>query len=477
MDLPSWLALTATDEHDRKKERILNTLLGCSILLAFFCSYVTIHDRWVYGAAYHGLSFYVVLTVLLIFIGLYFLSRKGHRKLASILFIGVYLLPLIYASAKWGVDLPQIILFDALIVTMAGVLINTRTSVITAIILSIVLITLAWAHESGIIQPESYWRMQPAFLKDAIVLSATLTVMTAVSWLSNQQIETSLARALRSEAALTKERDQLEENVAARTSELEQLQKERLLQFAKFAEYGRIAAGLTHDLGNPITSLSLILEELTRLETTKEQEVIPHQHVAQALLATNQLKDFLQAARKQIQEHDVCETFSLEKEVQQVLSVLGYRAKLAGVSFETAIDPEITCSGNPIKFQKLIMNLVANAVDAYASSHEGAMRLVHVRARRVVGQIELTVEDWGSGIPEAFAQNIFQPFYTTKGVECGIGLGLANCKDIVENAFHGSIRFESTPGQGTRFIALLSPEPLYADVSDPDPPRLSDAMP
>ena len=87
-------------------------------------------------------------------------------------------------------------------------------------------------------------------------------ILATVAWLSNTEIEKALHRALGSERDLAKERDSLEIKVAERTQELQQAQTEQLIQQYRFIAFGRIAAGLFHDLASPLTSVSLNLENI-----------------------------------------------------------------------------------------------------------------------------------------------------------------------------------------------------------------------
>ncbi len=446
-----WMISPASHDDDtRRKERILNTLLLCAIGLSFCCLLITIRDTVAYDDDYVGMPLWILAAITLLFVGTYALSRRGHQRLASYLLLAFFAIPTIYASARWGIDLPQVILIDALIITMASVLISTRFSLIAVALLSIALITLATAHEQGIIVPQSYWRAQPAFTKDAIALSLTFVGITVVSWLSNRAIESSLARALSSESALTEERNLLEEKVLARTKELQETQREKLTQMTKFAEFGRIAAGLTHDLASPLTALSINLEHLA-----KEDQSI-NLYASHALRASKQLEDFLGAARKQLQGHDINEPFIPAKETAQVLEILGYKSKISGVPITVDISPLHTILGNPLKFQKLIMNLAVNAIESYESMPPArTKRGVAISLTPEHDHFRLTVQDWGSGIPEDAAPLLFQPFFTTKSLERGVGIGLSICKDIVENNFHGTIEFESKLGKGTRFTATL----------------------
>ena len=105
------------------------------------------------------------------------------------------------------------------------------------------------------------WDIKPTF-GSILVTIVILEIIVLVSWLSNKEIEKALKRAKRSEIALKKERDGLEIEVERRTEELKKAQLEKLTIFYRFSNYGRIAAGLFHDIANPLTQVSLSLSRI-----------------------------------------------------------------------------------------------------------------------------------------------------------------------------------------------------------------------
>jgi signal transduction histidine kinase len=129
--------------------------------------------------------------------------------------------------------------------------------------------------------------------------------------------------------------------------------------------------------------------------------------------------------------------------------------------------------GNPIKYGQIVTNIVSNAIDAYRDTElRPDQREVIVILRRDGEYIELSIRDFGSGIPSEHLEHIFEPFYTTKAAHDGMGIGLATVDAIVKKDFAGSVRVDSREGKGSEFIVSLplrvtrTDRPSY-DITEP----------
>ncbi len=447
----------SSNEDDRRHEFILNILLICSTLLSFVSAVLILIDVARAGAAYDGIPWWIVTLICLVFSGLLVASRLGFFRFSAYVLLLLYSLPVIYMTATWGLDLPQGLLIYALIIIMSSVLISTRFSLIVTSLLLSYLSGLAIAYQAGVWIPDSSWRTTPFAAFDGIIYILTFAAISAVSWLSNREIEKSLNRARRSEAELTQERDSLEIKVIERTAELRRVQAEKLTQLHRFVEFGRLASGLFHDLANPMTAVALNLESLKDQSSTAGQARL---HVEQALRAAKGLENFIGAARKQLQTQETKVAFDIAKEIREVVTVLAYKAKKMGVTVDCQVPDARLSFGNSLKFHQVISNLLSNAIDAYTPMNAQPARAgVTITLSELVGFISITVADAGSGIPENQQSRIFEPFFTTKGIESGMGIGLSSTKNIVEKDFHGTISFTSVPGVGTSFTVRIPQTP------------------
>jgi signal transduction histidine kinase len=252
----------STTEDQRRREFILNILLSSSVVLVGIALARVIGNSLVLGSNYKGTSWPIMAVIFLVFLGLYVLSRIRFSVAAANMLIVLYYLTSTFALYRYGTLLHIALLIYALVIIMAGILISTRAAFFVTIILSLTLIVLTIMQANGTLVPDIYWASELGGLGDALVFIVTLSIMLLISWLSNREIERSFQRARRSEAALKKERDLLEIKVEERTHELKRAQMEEINRLYRFSELGQMTAGLIHDLVNPLTTLSLNLEEL-----------------------------------------------------------------------------------------------------------------------------------------------------------------------------------------------------------------------
>lgn len=442
-----------------RREFILNILLLGSIFLSFIADIRTWVDEILatpvekirYLATPLGVS-----VIFLFFLIGYFISRAGKSQLIAYLLIAIYLIGATYTGYMWGIDIPQALLTYSLIIVMSGILISSRFAFIIATIVVLILFSLINLQERGIVSTTSFWRNKPADLKDAVIYSITFFVIAIVSWLFNREMEKALKRARNSEAALRRERDQLEVKVEKRTQELRQTQVEKLGQLYRFAEFGRLSSGLFHDLANPLNLVSLNLNQLNKKRRSIQSKDISSAKVLldRAIIGTKRLESFVDAARKQMQNQEALKNFSIVGEINQAIQMLSHRSKEANVKISFLYENDIKIYGNPIKFSQLMTNLISNAIDAYSGVYR-KRKLIEIIFQKVKRNVQLIVRDSGSGIDKKNLPKIFDPLFTTKSYEKGTGIGLSICKDVVEKDFKGTIQVESKKSVGTTFTILF----------------------
>ncbi len=445
------------NEENARREFILNILLVGAILLSFIAS---LSASWSFSIAtqkqqiYKGLPGQVVNIITLLFLALYFFSRGGKSRLVAYIFVWFYFLAATYICYHWGADVPQALLAYALIIVMAGVLIGTRFAFIMTILVSMSLFVIFLLQDKGVILVNTLWTDIPLHLRDVGVFVATLFIIAVVSWLFNREIEKALHRARGSEKALKKERDFLEVRVEKRTKELKKAQLDKVLHLYRLADFGRMAAGLFHDLVTPLTTVSLNLEQLRfrsrGIKQWNPADIRPL--LKRAATGTRRMKSFVQAVRKQIQKQEEKSVFSLNREITQVLDVLDHKAKDMRVKLHFVSPKTIRSYGGSLRFNQLITNLVSNAIEAYDGVRRRKNREVTIKLETKNNKkVVLIIQDFGSGIPKKNLKKIFDPFFTTKSIEKGTGMGLSICENIVKKGFNGTIKVESKKNKGTTF--------------------------
>ncbi len=224
----------------------------------------------------------------------------------------------------------------------------------------------------------------------------------------------------------------------------------RLEQHARRAErmatVGQLAAGVAHEIRNPMASISGSIELLRQSPQASEDDrtlmTIVHREIQRLNALIGDLLDYANPRAKQVVD------FDLASLVEETVQVARGDQNFADVEIVAVVDDPLRVHADPAKLRQVVWNLVRNAADAAS----GGGKHVRVEARRDGAGATITVSDDGPGIPDAMLGRIFDPFVTTK--EKGTGLGLATCHTIV--AEHGGrIDVESTVGAGARFIVRL----------------------
>jgi two-component system NtrC family sensor kinase len=275
----------------------------------------------------------------------------------------------------------------------------------------------------------------------------TLTIMVWVTWASS-----SLAGSLHAAGEelehlnieLASAREDLEKRVAERTDALRASQA-RVIQQEKMAAFGLLAAGIAHEVGNPLAALSSLVQILKRRG--------PDAYTAEKLdLAARQLQRIERTIRELIDFSRPASTVAtrvrIAEVVDEALGIAKYYQRTKQRSITTSLPADLPAVvGVRDYLTQVVLNLVLNAIDA--TNEQGR---IHVAAATDDGFLVLSVGDDGRGVSVADRCRLFQPFFTTKSH--GTGLGLFVSRQILEESA-GTLSFESEPGQGSTFYVRL----------------------
>lgn len=464
-------------EDTQRREFILNVLLVSVIALLLIGTAIDIFNIIAddpVSRANNSLSLLVILAILALFLILYALSRSGLHMIASYSLLGILFFLATHMGYRWGIDLHAVLFLYVLVVVTTGILISTRAAFGVTLLVSGAIFTVGTLQQNGTIEANRYWAEDIWVTTDFIMISVLFLIIATVSWLSNREIEKSLARARKSEAALKEERDMLEVRVEKRTKELRRAEEQRIQQAYRFVEFGRIAGGLFHDLINPLTALSLNVDRIARTPKAENGDAIEtlHTDVHRAQQAMGHMQKLMDSMRKHLAREDVYEAFSVSQALMDIREVLRSYARKNGVTLQFDILPEVTTHGNSVAFTQVISNLISNAIDAYApvpyAEHTTPnSRIVFVTLSRNNDMITIEVRDHGVGIPEDVRGKIFEPFFSTKSAEQGVGIGLSLTKRIVEKDFGGELSVDSTVGAGSTFRVYFPVRGSRAPLSVP----------
>jgi two-component system NtrC family sensor kinase len=267
----------------------------------------------------------------------------------------------------------------------------------------------------------------------------------------------------------------------------------QMVQAEKLASLGQIAAGMVHELNNPLTSIAAYTDFLLRRAVQREgsdpDDVERLRRIAESANRMLRLtRDLVSYARP---SGDIPIAVQLNVVIERALAFCEHEMADVGVVVERSFDEDIgLVRGLPEQLAQVFVNLVTNACHAMAklqdtaaprrepgSPSEGASSDDTLAERRPVllvstarladgspdcrdgtPRVAVVVQDAGHGIRPEHLALVFNPFFTTKGAGRGTGLGLSIVKNIVDG-HHGKIRVESDPSFGTRFILVFPIEP------------------
>jgi len=211
----------------------------------------------------------------------------------------------------------------------------------------------------------------------------------------------------------------------------------------RFVDLGRLSASLIHEISSPLTVALLHLEQY-------DKQPISVTTLKRCLV---DLSRYVDAARQQLRGESDSQYFYIDAQMRVVKRLVLPLARSLKVKLVFTVIPHLKLTGNPVKFQQIIVNLIVNALEAYKDSPVGIQKIVKVDIVHYPHSITLKVNDWGQGINPRHLTKVFQSFYTTKSRGgSGLGLGLAIVKRHIEEDFQGSIKVFSNPKNGTRFV-------------------------
>jgi signal transduction histidine kinase len=255
-------------------------------------------------------------------------------------------------------------------------------------------------------------------------------------------------------ATLAREFNAMAQRLAAREREL-RAQGEALVRSERLAAIGRIAAQITHEIRNPLSSISLNAEELgERAPEARELCDAIVREVDRLTAITEEYLRFARLPKPQVQRADLNET------VRDLMEFVRPELEVSGVRVAVSLAPRLPrVVADVAQLRQLLINLLRNAREAMPSGGD-----LEVATQGSDESVEVEIRDRGPGIPPERMARIFDPFFTTKAR--GTGLGLAMAQEIAQE-HGGQLLCESTVGRGTTFRLRLPAAPAIEQAPAP----------
>jgi signal transduction histidine kinase len=239
-----------------------------------------------------------------------------------------------------------------------------------------------------------------------------------------------------------------------RANEELKMSRAQMVQAAKLAAIGELAAGIAHEIKNPLQVLMLHLELVQAGKPLPDWVEMFSKQVKRLSDLTMRLMNFARNASEEVVMDPICVNRTLE----DIVAMVRHDFEVAGVEFDIALQENLPhVGGNGNYLQQVFLNILINSRDAMPKG--GKLSI----ATMLTGYfVSVQITDTGHGISREIQEKIFMPFFTTKG-EKGTGLGLAVCSKIIAQ-HKGEIRIESTEGEGTVFTIYL---PVWRGLNHP----------
>ena len=257
------------------------------------------------------------------------------------------------------------------------------------------------------------------------------------------------------EDALKQYTVELEDKVDKGTATAKKLELQ-VMHSEKLAALGRLSAGIAHEIGNPLTSISSfaqLLLEMTTDEFTQSSLEIINKHIQRITDIVRKMSTFSRADSLNIQY------VQLNDVMQSTLDLMRLDKRMkSSIGILVSLDPDLPKTMvDEGQMSQVFINIILNALDAMPEG--GKLTITSKKDHGESGNdsILISIEDTGIGISKQELEKIFDPFYTTKEVGKGTGLGLSLSYNIIKR-FNGDIKVESEDGKGTKFTIILPVE-------------------
>lgn len=291
-----------------------------------------------------------------------------------------------------------------------------------------------------------------------------------IALLFDETSRNEIARLSRSLGNMLKRLDENKKDMKTHISSLEEANKElqqaqnELLRSEKLASVGRLAAGVAHEIGNPIGIIFGYLELIRKGDISEEEREDFLDRIQSEITRINriiaELLGFSRPSSAEVQDihiHDV---------IRDTASMLKPQPIFDEIQIDLVLNaPNDTVRANPSQLQQVLVNIMMNAADALsendADNENGSEKRLIIESKNTDRTIKVRLIDNGPGMPEEALPRILDPFYTTKDPGKGTGLGLSVSYRIVEG-MDGTISVESALGKGTTIMIDL---PLCPDAA------------
>ena len=365
--------------------------------------------------------------------------KKQLFTLASWMTIVLFAMLAFSILFVWGINTPMGILLMGFVILLAGVLLGARLIMPIAAGVVGILVFLQIGANVGFIVPDYTHISASSGFGDVASYATIFFVFALISWLSRNQMEQSLKRALAAEAKIEREKELLAQRLEEQTKHLKESQLQEMQQLYRFAELGQLSTLLLHDLANHLSVLTLDIDDIEQRHKRSEA-------ILRAKDSIGHLDHMVSQVREQLHESSQSIAFSPAKVINETIDTLSSKAGKFHVTVEAQnqLAKNLQLTGDPLRFSQIIAILTTNAIESYRDKSSKDNKVaIHSTVKE--NTLTITVTDHGSGITKKQRDRLFTPFQSTKSQGMGIGLFIA--KNMIESHFNGRINLDPATDQ------------------------------
>lgn len=427
------------DAAEGRREYMTNVAFAMMALALAVCTVLVIAG-WL-AQAFYSSSLIVMFAIDLPIGAAWWFVRRGHwrqgRYVPVVVFLGLGL------WGNYGIGaVTTFVIFYAIAILLAGMLCDKRVHWFVLGVCILGYTVVSWSRDYG----PPLERLAPI-----IPVVGALIGIASLQRLSANQLEHAVTR-LRTYAV------ELQVEITERRRAEEELRRTQaqLVQSARMAAVGELAAGVAHELNNPLTPILGLAEFVLKKDglddaARRDLSIIAAEARRAREIVLN-LLDFARQTEPNRLKADVNQT------VQDTIALVRSQLESNGISVQERYDPDLPLLLLDVnRLKQVWLNLFVNALQAMP--HGGSLAVTIERLPVLAGQpgngkVAVRVADTGMGIPPDVLPHIFEPFYTTRPVGQGTGLGLSVSLGIIQD-HGGSIEVDSREGKGTTFTVWL----------------------
>lgn len=408
-------------------------LFALLLVSAFVIQNPNLISRTILGASF---LIYVALVAICV--------HKHRYKFAAWMLLLLYSSIALIVMFYWGINAPVGVILLGFAILLSGIMLGSRYIIPVTAFLMLCLFVIFILDIGAVHKPNYSALSLAAGFGDVGTYVTIFGIFALIAWLSTNRMEQSLIKARSAESALEKEKLLLSKKLAEQIKIVRKSQQEEIMQLYRFAELGQLTTIILHEMANNLSILSLDIDDIHKENKTSEAIVRTKESI-------RYLEGMVRKIRRQLNNTDHTTRFNTNEVVTNTLNELLAKAKKSGITINSSLSKEkLYIIGDPLRLSQILTILVNNALDASTSTNSLKEIFINVESRN--NKIEISVIDYGVGIPKESRGHLFEPLHSSK--QNGLGIGLFVAKQIAETHFKGTIKLDSSLNR-TEFIIQL----------------------